>query len=232
MVAAAIHGEPSPRAALTGADRARRRGASTGPEIATVRGENAGMAVTSGEPADPADLGLVQVLAEHARAEVADLSVWLGVPPRRIRERIRTLQRSGVIRGLHAITAEPSDPGVQALVMLRFQGGHRLGAAELCALAGVHRVYALCATWDFMVEYRPGGVAGLLVQEGDRGMVRILGVAAEFEVLHVRRHRAQARVEVPLGSDVPTAPGACRSRCSCASGRGAACHPIEGEMRV
>jgi hypothetical protein len=147
------------------------------------------MRATSGEPLDDADLGLVRALAENARTEVAELSAWLQVPTRRIRERIRGLERSGVIRGCHAVTTELSDSGTQALVMLRFRGEHRLSAADLCALAGVRRVHSLCATWDFMVEFGRYGV-GLLAQEGDRGTVRILGATAEFEVLRVQSDRA------------------------------------------
>lgn len=145
------------------------------------------MAPTSTGP-DAADLDLLEALKSHARVEVADLTARLGLSHRRIRLRMRRLERSGLIRGYHAVTAVPDTPVESpALAMLRFTAGPRPSVEELRKMFGVRRVYTLCSTWDVMIEFADGGQTVLGDPAPDRGVVELLGTRAEFEVLAVRR---------------------------------------------
>ncbi len=149
------------------------------------------MAPTSIGP-DAADLDLLAVLESHPRVEVDELTALLGLSHRRIRVRMRRLERSGLIRGYHAVSAVPetsdADPAAAppALAMMRFPAGRRPAAADLRELSGVRRVYTLCSTWDFMIEFTDGGQTVLGGSAASRGLVELLGAPAEFELLTVQ----------------------------------------------
>lgn len=155
------------------------------------------MARMSRDIPDTADLGLVAALTEHARTEVADLAAQLGMRDRQVRERLRSLERSGVIRGYHAVVSERSGAAKPALVMLRFTAGHRPSAEELCGLPGVRRVHALCTDWDFMVELDDCALLPLSQSTAGRGHARLLGGDADFEVFRVSEDITCASRAVP-----------------------------------
>lgn len=149
------------------------------------------MATTSTGP-DAADLGLLAVLKAHARVEVGELTARLGLSGRRIRARMRRLEREGLIRGYHAVAATPETDTSAALAMLRFFGGRRPNADDIRQLPGVRCVYALCSTWDFMIEFSDGGQAVLGNAAPDLGVVELLGTRAQFELLTVQREHLYA----------------------------------------
>lgn len=145
------------------------------------------MAAISTGP-DSADLDLLAALKSHARVEVGELTTRLGLSHRRIRLRMRRLERSGLIRGYHAVAAVPTTPGASpVLAMLRFANGPRPSAEALREVGGVRCVYTLCSTWDFMIEFADGGHTVLGGLAPDRGVVELLGTRADFEVLTVQR---------------------------------------------
>lgn len=151
------------------------------------------MAPTSTGP-DAADLGLLAALKAHARVEVEELTSRLGLSGRRIRARMRRLEREGLIRGYHAVAAAPETDTSAVLAMLRFVDGLRPTADDIRQLCGVRRVYALCSTWDFMIEFSDGGQGVLGNAAPDIGMVELLGSRAQFELLTVQReHLCAAR---------------------------------------
>ncbi|MBA3293199.1 MAG: winged helix-turn-helix transcriptional regulator [Geodermatophilaceae bacterium] len=137
---------------------------------------------------DAADLDLLAALKSHARVEVEELTARLGLSHRRIRVRMRRLERSGLIRGYHAVAAIPETAAAAApaLAMVRFAAGPRPRADDIREMRGVRRVYTLCSTWDFMIEFTDGGQTVLGDASSSRGMVELLGTRAEFEVLAVR----------------------------------------------
>lgn len=149
------------------------------------------MAPTSTGP-DAADLGLLAALEAHARVEVGELTAQLGLSGRRIRARMRRLEREGLIRGYHAVAATPETDTSAALAMLRFVDGRRPNADEIRQLSGVRRVYALCSTWDFMIEFSDGGQAVLGKAAPGLGVVEILATRAQFELLTVQREHVCA----------------------------------------
>lgn len=136
---------------------------------------------------DAADLDLLAALKSHARVEVEELTARLGLSHRRIRVRMRRMERSGLIRGYHAVTAVPETPvAAPALAMIRFAAGPRPSAVDIQGMRGVGRVYTLCSTWDFMIEFTDGGQTVLGDASPNRGMLDLLGARAEFEVFTVR----------------------------------------------
>jgi len=169
------------------------------------------MASTSTPSARPdhADLGLLAAMTDHARVEVADLSRRFGLPPDRVRDRIRRLERAGLIRGYHAVisTDLPAPlTGGRTLVMLRFGGGPCPSPVALGALAGVWRVYTLCSGWDFMVELEGDACVMLGPDAADRcrGVAEVLGTQADFEVMPVQRqYRSPAPSEPEQLSALP-----------------------------
>lgn len=158
---------------------------------------------------DHADLRLLAALAEHARSDVADLSRRVGLPAKYVRDRLRRLERTGLIRGYHAAVATdvpvPS-PRRRTVVMLRFGASSAPAVEELRSVAGVCNVHALCSSWDFMVELDGGADQLLGAPAGARGVTELLGAQAEFEVLPVlRRYRSPAQSEPDQISALPPA---------------------------
>ena len=154
------------------------------------------MAPTSTGP-DTADLYLLEALSAHARVEVSELTTRLGLSDRRIRMRISRLERSGLIKGYHAVTAPAAPLSARVLAMLRFVTGPRPTADDLRDLGGVRRVYALCSAWDFMIEFTGAAQAVLGDVAAERGAVELLGQKAEFEVLAVRSEHLGTRPAHP-----------------------------------
>lgn len=158
---------------------------------------------------DHADLRLLAALTEHARIEVADLSRRVGLPARYVRDRLRRLERAGMIRGYHAaVSTDLPAPftGEHTLIMLRFPAGARPTTDALCRLPGVSSVHALCSSWDYMVELDGSADQLLGAYSGRRGVAELLGAQADFEVLPVlRRHRSPAQSEPDQISALPPA---------------------------
>lgn len=136
------------------------------------------------DPLDDTDVDLVRALARRARSEIGELAAGVGIPPVGVRRRIRSLERRGVLRGVHA-TGRPPVQGTRLLLALRFLGDRRPCAVDLCALAGVRRVHALSSGWDYVLEVTDGEAVTKGLRGAQRGSAWVLGGRAEFEVLPV-----------------------------------------------
>jgi Lrp/AsnC family leucine-responsive transcriptional regulator len=128
---------------------------------------------------DATDLRILSILQDDARTSNADIARQIGLAPSATLERLRKLERGGVIRG-YTVRIEPRALG-QALVAFVFvRSDERVGAVRtaraLAGLDGVQEVHHIAGEDCFLVKVRATdtGSLGRLLREkfGSIPMIR------------------------------------------------------------
>lgn len=103
---------------------------------------------------DQTDQQLLALLRKNARTAVVELARKLGVSRATVQNRIRRLERDGVIRGYTVVLAKDNDlPDVRALMSIRTENADE--AKVIDALRGNPNVAAVHHTtgrWDLIAE--------------------------------------------------------------------------------
>lgn len=105
-------------------------------------------------PLDDADRQLISLLSANARLPAALLARRLGLSRSAVQERLKRLERDGVIAG-YTVTlgAEAPKPGVSAQVMLTLEPKLQDRAVEaLRGLAEVKSAYTVSGIYDLVAE--------------------------------------------------------------------------------
>lgn len=102
------------------------------------------------EVIDLVDARLVEALQRNARLSLKELAKAAGVSVPTVRQRLRRLERLGIIRKYTVATVASRLEGRhRALVLLRLEpGAQEEGAAKLAALQEVREVHRLLGTYD------------------------------------------------------------------------------------
>jgi len=106
---------------------------------------------------DPTDVVIIRSLREDARISNKELAARAGISPSTCLERVRRLQKGGVLCGFHAeVDPKSIGVGVQAMIAVRHSHRHQLSFAklrtELLRIPEVVAVYLLAGTRDYMVH--------------------------------------------------------------------------------
>jgi Lrp/AsnC family transcriptional regulator, leucine-responsive regulatory protein len=106
---------------------------------------------------DPTDAKILRLLVRDARASYTDLGVAVGLSGNAVAQRMRRLERAGVIRGYRALLDPVLETaGVSAVVLLRTSTDADAAAIEegLAALPEVVEVLDLAGAVDYEVRLR------------------------------------------------------------------------------
>ncbi len=119
---------------------------------------------------DARDTQILSILQRDARTSNAEIGRELGIAPSGVLERLRKLERRGVLRGYTA-RIDPEAVGVGLLAYVFVQADDRAGeensGAQLARLAEVQEVHHIAGEDCYLVKVRCGSTAALgrLLQE-------------------------------------------------------------------
>lgn len=119
-------------------------------------------------PEDSSERELLRVLQENSQRSLRELSKELGLPISTVHEKIKRLERGGLIRGYHAILDERKlGFGVTGfiLVSISYLNAPKTSQAEIAAkaakLPNVQEVHIIAGEWDLMVKAKAKSVEEL-----------------------------------------------------------------------
>ena len=119
---------------------------------------------------DARDTQILSILQRDARTSNAEIGRELGIAPSGVLERLRKLERRGVLRGYTA-RIDPEAVGVGLLAYVFVQADDRAGeensGAQLARLPEVQEVHHIAGEDCYLVKVRCGSTAALgrLLQE-------------------------------------------------------------------
>ncbi len=110
---------------------------------------------------DATDRGLLSMLRANARAPVVELARRLGVSRATVQNRLRRLEKDGVIAGYTVrIAAEIEQPAVRALMSIRAESSKEAGViASLRGNPNVAAVHHTTGRWDLIAEIQADSLA-------------------------------------------------------------------------
>ncbi|MDQ3450976.1 MAG: Lrp/AsnC family transcriptional regulator [Actinomycetota bacterium] len=154
---------------------------------------------------DQIDRQLVEALRADARASYAQLARLVGLSAPSVQDRVRRLERRGIITGYHAAV----DPIAAGLAVTALVGVHQTDSAELAdvaerlsAVTEVEDCFFVAGDNAFIVKVRVPDVAGLEATIGR--LQRVDGVARTRTtvVLSTKWEHRQVPVPVPVPAPV------------------------------
>ncbi|CAD7036150.1 Lrp/AsnC family transcriptional regulator [Pseudorhizobium endolithicum] len=103
---------------------------------------------------DEKDGILIAALRRNARESLVGLARKVGLSRSATQERMRRLERDGIIKGYTVDLASKGDPAVRAIIAVVFQPGYRCKqiVPTLTALPEVVACYSLAGSIDLMVN--------------------------------------------------------------------------------
>ena len=99
---------------------------------------------------DEKDRAIIKVLRKDAKASVQEISSLTSIPATTVHQRIKRMERMGVIRAYQAVIDEKKI-GLGAMAIVFFDGPSQI-TAQLHMMDAVRRVVAMVGDHDFMVE--------------------------------------------------------------------------------
>ena len=106
---------------------------------------------------DPTDLRLITLLQQDGQSSMAELSKAIGVAPSTLNDRVKRLQRLGVITGFHAHVA-PEALGLNLLAFVFVGWNDALVEADfLTAIAAAPQVlecHHVTGGWNYLLKVR------------------------------------------------------------------------------
>ena len=127
---------------------------------------------------DERDRQLLDLLQRDARTSHADLGRAVGLAPSAVLERLRKLERRGVLRGTTTrLAAEPLGVGLLAYVFVQAdeRPGEKSVGAQLAALPEAQEVHHIAGEDCYLGKVRCASTAALgrLLQERISGLARV-----------------------------------------------------------
>jgi Lrp/AsnC family leucine-responsive transcriptional regulator len=125
---------------------------------------------------DDVDRRILAVLQKNARTSNADIARMVGKAPSAVLQRIRKLEKSGVIQGYEAkIDPRAVGLGLTAFIMVLAdeQVGSTRGGEELAELPGVQAVHYCAGRDAYMLKVRVADTEGLARMIAGIGELRI-----------------------------------------------------------
>lgn len=106
---------------------------------------------------DPTDLRLITLLQQDGQSSMAELSKAIGIAPSTLNDRVKRLQRLGVITGFHAHVA-PEALGLNLLAFVFVGWNDALVEADfLAAIAAAPQVlecHHVTGGWNYLLKVR------------------------------------------------------------------------------
>ena len=113
---------------------------------------------------DDIDRKILNILQENARTSNADIARQVGMAPSAILERVRKLERRGVIQGYTA-RVNPQALGLGLTAFTFVQTQEKVGSVDtgdlLAAVPGVQEVHYAAGVASFLIKVRVEDTAGL-----------------------------------------------------------------------
>ena len=112
---------------------------------------------------DETDGRLISLLRRNARTPVADLAQALGVSRGTVTNRMRKLEKDGVIKGYTVLLRPEAEPNViRAWMSVQVEGNQtRQVVHRLLGEPGVEALHDTNGRWDLLAELRAGSMAEL-----------------------------------------------------------------------
>ena len=155
---------------------------------------------------DDIDLRLVSALVADARTSYAELARMVGLSGPSVHDRVRRLERDGVIRGYSADVAPAAvGLGVTALVgILQREGAEQEDlAAALAEVAEIEDCWAVAGEEAFVVKVRAADVDAL---EHTLGILRRTPGVARTRTTVVLSTRFEGRRRMGASEAIPASP--------------------------
>jgi len=120
---------------------------------------------------DPIDRTILAILQENARTANADIARRVGLAPSAVLERIRKLERGGVIRG-YDVRIDPHALGAGLVAFVFVHSEERIGGLEtgqqIARLPEVQEVHQIAGEDCYLVKVRVADTEGLgaLLRDG------------------------------------------------------------------
>ena len=127
---------------------------------------------------DKFDRQIIALLRQDARTSVSQIAREINLSRSAVSERIRYLEKSGVIRGYHAQVAVPGEGGVKAFLELFYQNGRCQDYVErMREYPEIRHCSGISGETDMLVQVEAASMARLAeirgVIEGFPGMQRV-----------------------------------------------------------
>jgi DNA-binding Lrp family transcriptional regulator len=112
---------------------------------------------------DELDGRLISLLRRNARTAVADLAQALGVSRGTVTNRMRRLERDGVVKGYTVLLRPEAEPNViRAWMSVQVEGNQsRQVVQRLLGEPGVEALHDTNGRWDLLAELRAGSMSEL-----------------------------------------------------------------------
>ena len=136
---------------------------------------------------DKKDFELLDKLRENCRKPVKEMAKELGMPRTTVVERIKRLEKSGVIRSYEAIPDyEKLGKSILAFILVKYspESGikQEITAQEVAKLKNVYAVHVISGEWDMIVKARTASIkelGQLVVTE----MKKVPGIAESHSLI-------------------------------------------------
>jgi Lrp/AsnC family leucine-responsive transcriptional regulator len=134
--------------------------------IRCAAGRTVKQAMTTPYKLDRIDQKIIEILKADGRISFQRLAEQVHLTPRPCQERVRKLERAGIIRGYSALVEEEAEPGgltLQLQVALASQSGRAAQEAfeaEMRKRADVLDCWLVSGTFDYMVRLRCADMDG------------------------------------------------------------------------
>jgi len=159
---------------------------------------------------DKLDANILTILQENARTSNVDVARRVGLAPSAVLERIRKMERRGVIRGYEP-RLSPAALGAPLVAFIFVHGDEKVGAQEIgrkiAKIPEVQEVHSVAGEDCYLVKVRVSGTDGLAQLLRDSfGTIPGIRSTRTTIVLSSVKETAQ----MPLPADPTRAPGKSR----------------------
>jgi Lrp/AsnC family leucine-responsive transcriptional regulator len=150
---------------------------------------------------DPTDRAILSILQENARTPNADIARRIGLAPSAVLERIRKLERTGVIRGYEPrLDPKALDAGLVAFVFVHAEepiGGLETGRA-MARLPEVQEVHQIAGEDCYLVKVRVADTEalGALLRDGFGTIRTVRSTRTTIALSSVKEH-----APIPTGAE-------------------------------
>lgn len=142
---------------------------------------------------DPTDRIILAILQANARTANADIARQVGLAPSAVLERIRKLERTGVIRG-YDLRIDPHALGAGLVAYVFVHSEERIGGLEtgrqIARLPEVQEVHQIAGEDCYLVKVRVADTEGLgtLLREGFGALKNIRSTRTTIVLSTIKEH--------------------------------------------
>jgi len=113
-------------------------------------------------PEDPAERELLRALQSDSKRSLRELSKELGLPISTVHEKIKRLERDGIIKGRHMVLdAKKLGFPVTGFILVSFSAPQKKAAEKIAGLPNVQEAHLISGDWSLIVKVKSQSVEEL-----------------------------------------------------------------------